>query len=107
MSDTIWCSVCTEYYLKRDEKCPYCELAQAKEQLAAREAVISDLAEVICFYANPETYFAIGFFPDPPNGKFMDDFDETELGPKPGKRARAIFEKHGDVSFDNLREHEA
>ena len=39
--------------------------------------------------------------------KFMNDFYETELGQKPGKRARAILDKHGDVSFDNLREHEA
>ena len=93
----------TGYALECCEK----ELAQAKEQLAAREAAIFDLAEVVGFYANPETYFAIGFFPDPPNGKFMNDFYETELGQKPGKRARAILDKHGDVSFDNLREHEA
>jgi hypothetical protein len=40
------------------------------------------------FYADPETYFAIGFFPDPPNGPFMDDFSATSLRQKPGKRAR-------------------
>lgn len=44
------------------------------------------------FYANPDTYFAIAFMPDPPNGEFMDDFSdvETEWGPeyRPGKRAR-------------------
>ncbi|NIT77287.1 MAG: hypothetical protein GWN58_22810 [Anaerolineae bacterium] len=47
-----------------------------------------NLQQALSFYADPETYFAIGFFPDPPNGEFMDDFSETELGVKPGKRAR-------------------
>lgn len=47
------------------------------------------MVEAIGFYANPETYFAVGFFPDPPCGEFMDDFSETgQLGRKPGKRAR-------------------
>lgn len=49
------------------------------------------LIEALEFYADPATYFAIGFFPDPPNGDFMLDFDETELGAKPGKRARATL----------------
>ena len=44
------------------------------------------------FYADPETYFAIGFFPDPPCGAFMEDFDDTgQLGMKPGKRAREVL----------------
>ncbi len=56
--------------------------------------------EALEFYADPETYFAIGFFPNPPNGDFMDDFEELEgeLGHpdgstwvKPGKRARAAL----------------
>lgn len=43
----------------------------------------------LCFYADPETYFAIGFFPDPPCGEFIDDFEEWPQGsPKPGKKAR-------------------
>lgn len=49
------------------------------------------LREALEFYANPETYIAIGFFPDPPCGEFMDDFGETgtaEYGPRPGERAR-------------------
>lgn len=50
------------------------------------------LEEALEFYANPETYFAIGFFPDSPTGDFMDDFDDTgELGFKPGKRARSAL----------------
>ena len=50
--------------------------------------------KVIKYYANPETYFAIGFFPDPPCGDFMKDFSETDLGLKPGKKARKfLYEK--------------
>lgn len=49
------------------------------------------------FYANPDTYFAIGFSSDPPCGPFIDDFDlvtdasgaEVE---RPGKQARAALE---------------
>src|SRR3954467_4681749 len=50
-----------------------------------------DLEEALQFYADPETYIAIGFFPDPPCGEFMDDFGETgtkDYGPRPGERAR-------------------
>lgn len=48
-----------------------------------------NLAKALAFYAEPETYFAIAFLPDPPCGEFMDDFSETDhLGQKPGKRAR-------------------
>lgn len=55
---------------------------------AEREA----LREALGFYANPETYFAIGMFPDPPCGAFMEDFSETDdLGLKPGKLARAAL----------------
>lgn len=53
--------------------------------------VALSLQQVLAFYADPETYFAIGFFPDPPNGDFMEDFSETELGRKPGKRARVAL----------------
>ncbi len=44
--------------------------------------------EALTFYADPETYFAIGFLPDHPTGEFINDFSETELGYKPGKLAR-------------------
>ena len=53
------------------------------------EAMREKWEPVLAFYADPDTYFAIGIFPDPPNGPFMDDFSKTaELGHKPGKRAR-------------------
>ncbi len=58
------------------------------------------LRKALEFYADPETYFAIGFFPDPPNGEFMDDFSETELGYKPGKRARIALGLE-DASVDS------
>jgi hypothetical protein len=54
---------------------------------------VAELRDVLKFYANPETYFAIGFFPDRPCGEFIDDFSETELDMKPGKRARAALRR--------------
>lgn len=54
------------------------------------------LEEVLGFYADPETYYAIAFIADAPCGELMEDFEEpnnTELwenvhSAKPGKRAR-------------------
>jgi hypothetical protein len=52
------------------------------------------LAEATDFYADPDTYFAIGIFPDPPCGEFMEDFSKAEresdgyVRDYPGKRAR-------------------
>lgn len=51
------------------------------------------LREALEFYADPETYFAIGIFPDPPCGEFINDFSDTELGVKPGAKARAVLEE--------------
>jgi len=56
--------------------------------------------EALAFYANPETYIAIGFFPDPPCGEFMDDFSDAPMpeygltGHRPGKLAREYFAEH-------------
>lgn len=59
---------------------------------------IEDLVETIRFYADPESYFAIGFFPDSPCGEFINDFEEINknLGYKPGKKAREILYKYGE-----------
>jgi len=46
---------------------------------------IKVLIEALAFYADTDTYFAIGIFPDPPCGDFITDFDEHK---KPGARAR-------------------
>ena len=55
--------------------------------------ILWEMMQVLDFYSDPETYFAIGFFPDPPCGPFIDDFSETDMGTKPGKRAREIMRK--------------
>ena len=49
------------------------------------------LIETLQFYADPDTYFAIGFFPDNPCGDFINDFDNTG---KPGAFARQTLEKY-------------
>jgi len=63
--------------------------------IVTKDEIIEELLETVAFYANPETYFAIGFFPDPPCGEFMEDFSDTdELGVKPGKMARNLLGKY-------------
>lgn len=53
------------------------------------------------FYADPETYYGIGFLADSPCGEFAQDFsddhgDGTLPGPRPGARARrALGEESG------------
>jgi len=64
------------------------ESMQSRIEEQAKETNM--LEEALLFYADPETYFAIGFFSDPPCGEFMTDFEdlpEFEAW-KPGKRAR-------------------
>lgn len=60
---------------------------------AAIQDQVHTVVEALLFYADPATYFAIGFFPDPPCGEFMEDIEETEIGQKPGKRARAAIQE--------------
>lgn len=63
----------------------------AEDKLRAR---IAELEAALEFYANPDTYFAIGFFPDLPCGDFMDDFEEIDIrGYKPGKKARECLDR--------------
>lgn len=90
-----------------NERCPLCrandEIRRLQEEIEEMKPTVMDwirihkenqhLCDVIEFYANPQTYCAIGFFPDRPCGDFMDDFsedhgDETMPGPRPGKHAR-------------------
>lgn len=56
---------------------------------------IERLRAALEFYADPDTYSAITLFPDPPCGKFVDDFSRETSGnynrPMPGKRARAAL----------------
>ena len=69
------------------------KLEEAVTKIATMQAEIDELKETLAFYADPETYFAIGFFPDPPCGEFMEDFSDTgvELGFRAGKRARVAL----------------
>lgn len=60
------------------------------------------------FYADPETYFAIGFMPDRPCGEFMEDFEDVEHDDggkwfKPGKRARAVLNSPVDPVTEALQ----
>ena len=57
----------------------------------AHPEAVAEVVKALRFYANPETYAAIGFFPDRPCGEFIDDFNDTGpvFGVKPGVRARA------------------
>jgi hypothetical protein len=67
-----------------------------------RDEVIARLTEALRFYADPDNYLAIGFFPDRPCGAFMDDFsddhnsDYTDLR-KPGALARKTLR---EVAFE-------
>jgi hypothetical protein len=65
-----------------DELCN-ARLGALKMQLKENER----LREALEFYADPETYFAIAFLPDPPCGPFIHDTDDVEPG-KPGAVAR-------------------
>lgn len=80
-------------YDREDAKAADCiaELEDDAERLIDLVALLSDregLAASLCFYAAPESYFAVSILTDPPCGDFSDDFSETEFGQKPGRRAR-------------------
>jgi len=54
------------------------------------------LRNALIFYADPETYTAIGFLPDHPCGDFIKDFDDNYYHeffdrPMPGKIARDVL----------------
>ena len=72
-------------------------LARIQARLTQAETERDGLREALKFYADPATYVAIGFFPDPPCGAFMEDFGETDTqgwGSRPGERARAALSEH-------------
>lgn len=57
--------------------------------------------ESLAFYADPDFYFGIGFFPDPPCGNFIYDFGlvdhEDYDRPVAGKDAREAFDKIREI----------
>lgn len=55
------------------------------------EVRIAEQEEALRFYADPDTYFAIGLFADPPCGDFVHDLEEIDGVERPGKRARAAL----------------
>ncbi len=60
------------------------------------EEKIAVLTEALEFYADPDSYFGVGFLIDPPCGEFVDDFSDdfkfNQYGrPMPGKCARAVL----------------
>ena len=59
---------------------------------------IEKLADALWFYADPDTYFAIGFFSDKPCGEFIDDFSDDHGFNQydramPGKLARQVLKE--------------
>lgn len=69
-------------------------------KLRQAEKALILAVEALQFYADPATYFAVGFLADPPAGDFVQDFDETDLGEKPGKAARIALTEIEKVLFD-------
>ena len=63
------------------------------------------LREALAFYADPDTYFAIAFWPDPPCGDFIEDFSEDHGDPfynraMPGRTARDALQWTEEVERD-------
>jgi len=80
--------------------CPFALLATSATPPAPGRDALMDALE---FYADPDTYFAIGFSADRPCGGFEDDFEEIDdpiYGKieRPGKRARAALAKYAPPS---------
>ena len=77
-------------------QCGKCEPCDCDALEAAAQRVIKRLLKerdealaVLGFYADPNTYYAVTFFVDPPYGELADDISDCGLaGRKPGKRAR-------------------
>lgn len=75
---------------------------RSKWRLIVMTIVCPKAFEALEFYADPDSYFAIGFIADPPCGEFIEDgeyFREDTLVDedtpharwRPGKRARDVF----------------
>lgn len=62
-----------------------------------------EMRAVLEFYADPQTYFAVMLVSDPPAGDIMEDFGSTELGMKPGKKARDLLDRYdGEGVWDAI-----
>ena len=82
--------LCHAHQSARALFCLLCRIAELEDER-------DRLRETLEFYADPDTYFAIGFWPDAPCGLFVEDFEEVPdpcqggMVPRPGKRARAAL----------------
>ena len=77
----------TEIEYPEDDK----EYWNAIKKIKKKE--VHKLLMALNYYADPDTYFAIGVFPDPPCGDFINDYSDTEIGEKPGKLARQVLDE--------------
>ena len=69
---------------------------EALVELAKARTEVERLREALEFYADPDTWFAVALFPDPPCGEIVNDIGTTEGWEempyeRPGKRARAAL----------------
>jgi hypothetical protein len=69
------------------------DLNRWREEVRLARKATKVALDALVFYADPETYFAISYSVDSLAGAFMKDFGPTDLGTKPGKRARRAIDK--------------
>jgi len=68
----------------------------AHDKGSNRETTLDDALEVLRFYADPESYFAVAVIPDRPAGEFADDIG-CVIGPhgdhdhRHGRKARKLL----------------
>lgn len=106
------CYECAKW-LAENEKPSECiqrnrhDAQQALNLLADTTTERDTLRAALEFYADPETYHAVGFWLDPPCGEFQDDFGDFDEHrhpgyerPMPGKRARQALEGSSDETRD-------
>ncbi len=77
-------------------------LAKTKDKTKRMGRHIGRMIQALTFYADPETYFAIGFMGDPPHGPFLEDFEEIDGAHRPGKKARAALDETAAISPEDL-----
>jgi len=83
-------------------------LRQAYKDVAFLLKLLEGYEEAVDFYADPESYHAIGFMVDPPAGAFADDFSEPEEHQDPGYprrmpglKARQALKKAAQLDKEN------
>ena len=89
----------TEFFGENKDK----KIERLLERAKKAEEEVKKLSEALYFYADPDSYFGIAFFPDPPCGSFMDDFSGDHEGDfdrnMPGDLARKTLKEIRMVSI--------